>query len=69
MPRAAQDMASGRTLIYMGCNSNSTIAVADDLPRADFAGLAQFNLAVDSHFATGDQNLSGATARAQPHEF
>ena len=62
-------MPSGRMLFFIGSNRNPTLAETDDLPGANFAGLAQFNLTVDAHFAARDQNLSGAAAGAQPHEF
>ena len=65
MARALSDVISCQTLV----DGNLRIAVVYQLPRANFARLAQFYFTVDAHIAIRDQNFSGAAAGAKANEF
>ena len=50
-------------------DGDARIAEHDDLPRANLAGFAQFDLAVDCDFAGGDEPFRRAAAVGKAHEF
>ena len=66
---AAPDMPSGRMLFFIGRNRNPTLAETDDLSGANFAGLAQFNLTVDAHFAPATKTCPAPPLAHSPTSF